>query len=271
MIKKDMIIAICGFGKMGEALAVGLRKKEVFASGNIHCTTARASSEHRVTEHGFVYHKTNPEAAKEADIILLATKPGTIGKLVQEISTVVNNKQLIISIAAGVTIAQIEEKLKDNQPVIRAMPNTPALIGEGMTVISKGGHSTTDHMQQAESIFESVGKVVALDEKHMDAVTGLSGSGPAYVFLIIEALAEAGVKVGLSREISLLLTAQTLLGASKLLLETNAHPALLKDQVTTPAGTAIDGLLALEQGGLRTCLINAVVKATERAGKLGKN
>lgn len=262
-------IAICGFGKMGEALSLGLLKKEIFSPENILCTVGHPSSQSRITKLGLTVKQSNAEAAKEADIVIIATKPSVVGSVIDEIATVISGKQLLISIAAGVTSEQMGKKLKESVPIIRAMPNTPALIGQGMTVVCKGQHANDTHIEHAKKIFEAVGRVVELDEKQIDAVTGLSGCGPAYGFLIIEALAEAGVKVGIPREVSTLLTAQSILGAAQLVLETKSHPALLKDAVTTPGGCAIDGLLELEQGGVRTSLINAVVKATERARKLG--
>ena len=178
---------------------------------------------------------------------------------------------LVISAAASVTTALIERQLGHAARVIRAMPNTPCLIRHGMTALAPGRHATPENVETAREIFSSMGRVVVVDEKHMDAITGLSASGPAYVYLIIESLAEAGVKLGLPRDLSTELSAQTLLGASALVLETGEHPAKLKDVVTTPAGCTIDGLLELEEGGLRVTLIKAVVRAAERAKQLVEN
>jgi len=175
---------------------------------------------------------------------------------------------LVISVAASVTTSLIERELDRGVRVVRAMPNTPCVIRQGMTSLAPGKHATEGDLKIAQEIFGSMGRAVVLDEKHMDAVTGLSASGPAYVCMIIESLAEAGVKLGLPRELSTELSAQTLLGTSALVLHTGEHPAKLKDIVTTPAGCTIDGLLELEEGGLRVTLIKAVVRAAERAKQL---
>jgi len=162
----------------------------------------------------------------------------------------------------------MEKRVGGNVPVLRAMPNTPSMVGEGITAICKGRHAAAQHLELARKLFDAVGKTVVVDEKHMDAVTGLSGSGPAFLYIILESLAEGGVKMGLSRELATLLAAQTMLGAAKVVLETGHHPALLKDTVTTPAGCTIDGILELEEGKLRVTLIKAVVKASQRAKDL---
>jgi pyrroline-5-carboxylate reductase len=177
-------------------------------------------------------------------------------------------EQMIVSIAASVPTAMIEKNLPANVPVIRAMPNTPCLMGAGMTAICKGKHASAEHVALTSHMFEVVGRTVVVDEKHMDAVTALSASGPAYIYIILESLAEAGVKVGLPRDIATLLAAQTALGAAKVVLETGDHPALLKDAVTTPAGCTIDAIMELEEGKLRVTLIKAVVKAAQRAKEL---
>ncbi|MCU1347373.1 MAG: pyrroline-5-carboxylate reductase, partial [Acidobacteria bacterium] len=170
---------------------------------------------------------------------------------------------------AGVPIAAIQARLAEGVRVVRAMPNTPALVDAGATAIARGEHARDSDLDDAKRIFDAVGVTVILEESQLDAVTGLSGSGPAYVFLILEALSDAGVKVGLSRRTSQLLAAQTLLGSAKLLLETNEHPGRLKDMVTSPGGTAITGLHTLENGGVRTTLMNAVEAATKRSKELG--
>jgi pyrroline-5-carboxylate reductase len=170
------------------------------------------------------------------------------------------------SVAASVPTSSIESGLGGKVPVVRAMPNTPCLVGQGMTALCKGNHAGAEHLEIACELFNVVGRTVVVDEKHMDAVTGLSASGPAYIYIILESLAEAGVKVGLPRDVATLLAAQTALGAAAVVLETGDHPALLKDAVTTPAGCTIDGIMELEEGKLRVTLIKAVVKAAQRAG-----
>ena len=210
----------------------------------------------------------NVEAAKGADVIVIGVKPQVVEDVVREISGQITPKQLIVSVAASVPTAMIEKNLPPNVPVIRAMPNTPSVVGEGITALAKGRFATDAHLETARTLFGAVGKTVVVDEKHMDAVTGLSGSGPAFIYIILESLAEGGVKMGLSRELATLLAAQTALGAAKVVLETGHHPALLKDTVTTPAGCTIDGILELEEGKLRVTLIKAVVKASQRAREL---
>ena len=212
----------------------------------------------------------NASAAAGADVVVLAVKPQAMVRILDQVAPAIDHTKLVISIAAGVPIAALERKLGRGARIVRAMPNTPALVGEGATAISGGEHATEADLAEAARLFEAVGKVVVVDEPLLDAVTGLSGSGPAYIFLVIEALSDAGVKVGLPRYSAQALAAQTVLGAARLLLETGLHPGLLKDQVTSPGGTAIAGLHTLEAGGLRTTLIDAVEAATKRARELGE-
>jgi pyrroline-5-carboxylate reductase len=217
----------------------------------------------------------NREAVKGADVVLLTVKPQTVGQVLQEIAPEISESALVISVAASVPIGFVEQQLaaasggKHNKTaVVRAMPNTPAAVDCGMTAICGGTHAQTEHLEMARTMFDAVGRTIVLDEKHMDAVTGLSASGPAFAYIILESLAEAGVKVGLPRDVATLLAAQMMKGAASVVLETGDHPALLKDAVTTPAGCTIDGILELEEGKLRVTLIKAVVKATSRAGEL---
>jgi pyrroline-5-carboxylate reductase len=212
----------------------------------------------------------NREVARASEIVVLAVKPQILHKVLGEVGDQIRPGALVISIAAGVDTGTIEESLGETVRVVRAMPNVPATVGAGATAIAAGQHASAADLETARAIFDAVGITVALDESHLDAVTGLSGSGPAYIFLIIEALADAGVKVGLSRRDAQRLAAQTLMGSAKMLLETDEHPGRLKDMVTSPGGTAIAGLHTLEEGGLRTTLINAVETATKRAKELGR-
>ena len=211
---------------------------------------------------------TNREAAQGAGLVILSVKPQQVGAVLDDIRGVLEPSQLLISVAAAVGTAFIESKLRGPIPVVRAMPNTPALIRRGMTAVAPGSHARDEHLAMARGVFEAVGRVVVVDEKHMDAITGLSASGPAFIYIVIESLAEGGVKAGLPRELATELAAQTVLGAGAMVIETGQHPALLKDQVTTPAGCTIDGILKLEEGGLRVTLIKAVVEAAERAKEL---
>ena len=217
-----------------------------------------------------VVQKGNVEAAREADIVILSVKPQVIERVLVEITSVVDDRKLVISIAAGIVISRIEKALKDGAHVVRVMPNTPALVLAGAAAIAGGKNATSNDLALAQSIFNSVGRAVIVEEKLMDAVTGLSGSGPAYVFMIIDALSDAGVKAGLPRQLALELAAQTVYGAAKMVLETKEHPGKLRDMVTSPGGTTIEGLHALEKGKLRATLINAVEAATARSRELGK-
>jgi pyrroline-5-carboxylate reductase len=255
---------------MAEALIRGL-----IATGAAHPDEVHASDrrQDRLAElknlHG-IRTGDNVAVASAAEVVILSVKPQVMDKVLLEIAGSVTGDKLVISIAAGVPIEAIERRLHPPARIIRTMPNTPALVGAGATALAAGDHATAEDLQVAEKIFNSVGKSFILDEVQLDAVTGLSGSGPAYVFLIIEALSDAGVKVGLSRHHAQALAAQTVLGSAKLLIDTGAHPGVLKDQVTSPGGTAIAGLHTLEAGGLRTTLMNAVEAATRRSKELGE-
>jgi pyrroline-5-carboxylate reductase len=267
----DSRFAFIGAGNMAEALIRGLLRAGT-SPGQITATVRRPE---RIVElekaHGLVAITDNAAAAKDADVIVLCVKPQAMARVVAQIAPVVNPSKLLISIAAGVPIAAIERKLGAGSRVVRAMPNTPALVGLGATALSGGGHATAEDVAFAQKLFDAVGITTVVDESLLDAVTGLSGSGPAYMFLVIEALSDAGVKVGLSRHVALKLAAQTVLGSARLLIETGQHPGHLKDQVTSPGGTAIVGLHTLEAGGLRTTLIDAVEAATKRAKELGES
>jgi pyrroline-5-carboxylate reductase len=264
-------IAFLGAGNMAEALVKGMLRAGVAAPGEILLTDRRRE---RLAElearYGVRTTTDNKEAASQAAIIVLSVKPQVMNKLLAEIAPALDGKKLVISIAAGVPLAVVERRVGHGVRIIRTMPNTPALVGAGATAISAGEHATVEDMEQAKTLFDAVGKTVVVDETLLDAVTGLSGSGPAYVFLIIEALSDAGVKMGLDRRNAQDLAAQTVLGSAQLLLETGEHPGRLKDQVTSPGGTAIAGLHTLEAGGLRTTLMNAVEAATQRAHELGR-
>jgi pyrroline-5-carboxylate reductase len=267
---KSKQVRILGTGNMGEALLRGLLKSEAVLAEHIMVTSRR---DERLEALAATYNvrasDDNAHACDEADVVILAVKPQVLDCLLQQIAQSLPSHTLVISIAAGVSTAGIEAHLRPGTHVCRAMPNTPAIVGAGATAVAPGRFATAEDMRVASAVFRAVGTVTQVDETLLDAVTGLSGSGPAYVFLIIEALADAGVKVGLPRYQALELAAQTMLGSAKLLLETGQHPGVLKDQVTSPGGTAIAGLHTLEQGGLRTTLINAVVTATARSRELG--
>ncbi len=265
----DQRITFLGAGNMANAIIRGLIRSGAKPS-NITATVKREEKKTELEQtHGISAGFDNVAAARDADIVVLAVKPQAMDKLLTQIAPVIDAKKLVISVAAGVPIAAIERRFGSGARIVRSMPNTPALVGLGATAVSGGEHATPADLELAKKMFDAVGTTYVLDEVLLDAVTGLSGSGPAYIFLIIEALSDAGVKVGLSRHVALKLAAQTVYGSAKLLLETGSHPGTLKDQVTSPGGTAIAGLHTLEAGGLRTTLIDAVEAATHRAKQLG--
>jgi pyrroline-5-carboxylate reductase len=262
-------VAVLGAGKMGGILLQAFLKENLFSDEKIHATVNHTEKAVALsTQWGVDVTTDNAKAASEADLILIGVKPFQVPDLIAEIKPVLTPEKTLVSFAASVKTRAIEEAAGMDIAVVRAMPNTPAALGAGVTALCRGRFVSDKKMELAQRIFETVGRTVTVDEKHMDAVTGLSGSGPAYIYIIIEALAEAGVKVGLPRDTATQLAAQTAFGASKMVLETGYHPALLKDAVTTPAGCTIDGILELEEGGLRVTLIKAVMRATERARQL---
>jgi pyrroline-5-carboxylate reductase len=264
-------VAVLGAGKMGGILLQAFLKENLFAPDRIHATVNHSERAMALsTQWGVDVSTDNLEAARAADLILIGVKPFQVPDILKEIKPALTAKKTLISFAASVTTQSIEEAAGMAIGVVRAMPNTPSALGAGAAALCRGRFVSDKTMELAQRIFETVGRVVVVDEKHMDAVTGLSGSGPAYIYIIIEALAEAGVKVGLPRDTATQLAAQTAFGAAKMVLETGYHPALLKDAVTTPAGCTIDGILELEEGGLRVTLIKAVMRATERARQLAK-
>ncbi len=262
-------IALIGAGRLGESLLTGVLECGRVVRQNVVATAAHQPRIESVAEH-FQIRTTldNTEAVRGANVILLVVKPQSVEKVLTEIRDGLTEDQLIVSTAASVSTAQIECLIGKRIPVVRAMPNTPSVLRLGMTGLCAGRYARNCHLELAQQVFDCVGRTVLLDEKQMDAVTGLSASGPAYVFMIIESLADGGVKMGLPRDVAILLAAQTVSGAARMVLETGEHPARLKDMVTTPGGCTIDGLLELEEGGLRLTLIKAVVQATQRAKEL---
>jgi len=265
----DVRVAMLGTGKMGSILLQAFLKQNLFDPEKIHATVGHPERAIALsTQWGIDVSTKNLAAAQQADLILLGVKPFQIDTLLKEIGPALTPGKVILSIAAGIKTSAIEQAIGKEVAVVRSMPNTPAALGAGITGLCRGRFVTDAQMEMAARIFETVGRTVVVEEKHMDAVTGLSGSGPAYLYIVIEALAEAGVKVGLPRDIATLLAAQTTYGAARMVLDTGYHPALLKDAVTTPAGCTIDGILELEEGGLRVTLIKAVMRATERAKQL---
>jgi pyrroline-5-carboxylate reductase len=268
---KNRQVGLVGTGNMGEALVKGLLHGHVCKPEQIFCSDTRPERLKVVREtYGVKGTSHNIEVVKHSKILILAVKPQIMKQVISEVSKYLDLSKLIISIAAGVPLDAIESCAKKELKLIRVMPNICVSVREGVSAIAGGKHIHKEDLMIAKTIFDSVGKSLFVEENLLDAVTGLSGSGPAYIFLIIDALADAGVKVGLSRNDALILASQTVLGAAKMLIETGEHPGKLKDLVTSPGGTAITGLHTLEEGGLRTTLINAVEVATQRSKTLGE-
>lgn len=267
---KTRTIGFIGAGRMATALAKGLissgfaRADDIVASDV--SSTARSQFESS-TEATSV--SSSAKAFENRDVVVLAVKPQHMSSVLAEAAQLVKSEQLVVSIAAGVTLETMVKALGDGVRLVRVMPNTPCLVGCGASAFSLGGAATEDDARFVESMLQTVGIAVEVPETQLDAVTGLSGSGPAYGFQIIEALSDGGVCAGLPRDVSTHLAAQTLLGAAQMVLETGQHPGTLKDAVASPAGTTIAGLHALEQGGLRAALMDAVVAATQRSKELG--
>ena len=263
-------IGFIGAGNMAEAMIRGLLRGRDFDAKSISASGPRDERMRELRESYGIDATTDNTRPAMAEIVVLSVKPQILSRVLDEVADAINKDALVISIAAGVPVSAIQARLAGGTRVVRAMPNTPALVDAGATAIAGGEHARESDLEEAKRIFDAIGLTVILEESQMDAVTGLSGSGPAYVFLILEALSDAGVKVGLSRRTAQLLAAQTVLGSAKLLLETNEHPGRLKDMVTSPGGTAITGLHTLENGGVRTTLMNAVEAATRRSRELGE-
>jgi pyrroline-5-carboxylate reductase len=263
-------ITFIGGGQMAEAMIGGLLSRQVCLAESIWATDPVAERRDRLkSQFGIRVGAANLEAVSWADVVILAVKPQTFPAVLSELGPTLAHA-LVISIVAGGTIRAIAEQTGGATRVVRAMPNTPALVREGMTALAMGAGVSDDDVRVVRTIFEAVGLVVAVEERLMDAVTGLSGSGPAYVFQAIEALADGGVMMGLPRQTAELLAAQTVLGAARLVLESGVHPAQLKDRVASPGGTTIAGLHQLEQGGFRATLMEAVEAATIRSKELGR-
>ena len=265
----DKKIAFLGGGNMAEALIKGMLSADVAKSRQMVVTDTSPARLDYLKKYNMNLAKSNREAVQQADIVLLCVKPQVMDAVLTEIAATADSRKLVISIAAGITIGRIEKALTAHPRVIRVMPNTPALVLSGAAGLAKGSSATNADIALALEIFSAVGRAVVVDEKLMDAVTGLSGSGPAFVFTVIEALSDAGVKVGIPRPLALELAAQTVFGSAKMVLETKEHPAKLRDMVTSPGGTTIAGMHELEKGKLRAVLMNAVEAATKRSRELG--
>ena len=259
-----MIVGILGYGTLGRAIAAGLHDHERVRG--VVATTRRglgALEDVRVEAAA-----ENAALAERADVILVCVKPFQVEGVLTPIAHLLRPEQLLVSCAASVSTEQVRYWTGERLPVIRAMPNMPCRIREGMTVLAAGAGASAEHVALAESLFATLGLTATIDERLMDAATGISGCGPAYAYVIIEALSDAGVKLGLPRGIARTLVAQTMLGSAKMVLQSDVHPAALKDEVTTPAGCTTDALMELEDGKLRHTLLRAAVAAAERSAKL---
>jgi pyrroline-5-carboxylate reductase len=267
---QEQRIGFIGAGNMAQALLRGLIQAGRVTPGQIRISDVdRAKCEQCALSLGVGVATTNQELAAWASVLIVAVKPQSIPGVLNDCAPTLNPDALVISVAAGVRAATLAAGLPLGTRLVRAMPNTPALVRAGVTALSPSPTATPADMELARSLFEAVGRTVVVDETHMDAVTGLSGSGPAYVMVVIEALADGGVRVGLSRETALLLATQTVLGSAQLLLDSGDHPAQWKDRVTSPGGTTSAGLAAIEAGRLRHTIALAVERATQRARELG--
>jgi pyrroline-5-carboxylate reductase len=262
-------IGFIGIGNMGEALLRGIIVSRLISPNLIYASDVDTKKLGKLSDElGFNALEDNPKLVEICNIILLAVKPDIVKVVLPQVSDSFSHPKWIISIAAGISTAIIESFLSSETPVVRVMPNTPAMVGEGMSAISAGSYAKDDHLSKAKQIFSAVGKAIIVQEKLMDVVTALSGSGPAYVFLIIEALTDAGVQLGLSRSDASLMATQTVFGSSKMVLETSEHPAVLKNRVTSPGGTTAAGLYELEKNGIRSAIIDAVIAAANRSKQL---
>jgi len=270
-MSNNLKIGVIGGGNMAEAIVKGLLKSENNRPASIIVSDVSASRRDYLAQ---TLHVTvtddNTQIILNSDVIVLAVKPNVVEEVIGNIRETITDKQTLISIAAGVKTKSIEKWLNHPIPVIRVMPNTPALVGAGISALAAGKYACDENMNIARGILSSIGKVVDTDEKLLDAVTGLSGSGPAYVFEFIDALAAGGVKEGLRKDVALLLAAQTVLGSALLVLESGDHPSILRDKVTSPGGTTIAGLYALESGSFKATVMDAVSCATERSRELSE-
>ncbi len=264
-------VGIIGLGTMGRCIVSGLLESKKFSKDSIGFTTRQSESSLEANNAlGIVRCANNAELVSRCETLILAVKPQNLPEVLKEIAPSIRPDQTVLSIVASATTKALETNLGSQSAVLRAMPNTPALVRKAVTAICAGTRAKELDWKRAVGVFETLGTVVRVEEKHMDAVTGLSGCGPAYIYVVLESLTDAGIKVGLPRELATQLAAQTVLGAAQMLIQTGRHPASLKDDVTTPAGCTIDGLLELEEGGLRVTLIKAVVQAAKRASTLGE-
>ncbi|HAG06951.1 MAG: Pyrroline-5-carboxylate reductase [Clostridia bacterium 62_21] len=264
-------IGIIGAGAMGEALATGIVRAGLVRPADLYMTDVRRERlDYLQTRLGITPLTDNKQLASISRVVILAVKPPVVGPVLGEVASALTPEHTVISIAAGVTLAFIEQRLAPGVPVVRVMPNTPCLVGAGASAFALGRYAQAEDAARAREVLEAVGIAVEVPEEHLDIVTGLSGSGPAYAYLVIEALSDGAVRLGLPRQVAVRLAAQTLYGAAKMVLSSEEHPARLRDAVTTPGGTTAAGLFALEEAGVRAAFARAVERATRRATELSK-
>jgi pyrroline-5-carboxylate reductase len=263
------LLAILGAGVMGETVLSGLLRAG-WTSDRIIATDRRIERQVELEAKYGITMMTNAEAAAKADTVILVVKPQDMRDLLTEIAPVVSSSTLIVSLAAGVDTASIEERLPTGTPVVRVMPNTPAQVDEGMAAISPGAHSDEEHLARVSELMSATGRVVTVPERYQDAVTAISGSGPAYLFFVVEAMIEAGVHLGLPRDTATELVVQTMLGSAKLLRETGEHPTVLRERVTSPGGTTAAAIRQLEDHKVRAAFITAMESARDRSRDLAK-
>ncbi|OGI02583.1 MAG: pyrroline-5-carboxylate reductase [Candidatus Melainabacteria bacterium GWF2_32_7] len=266
---ENIKIGFIGAGVMGKAIISGLIKSKFVPENNLTASEITEEIAKKVSgELGIEVISNNKDLIKTSDVIILSTKPFIIKNVLEEIKEDLTKEKIIISIAAGISTDFIENILEKEVPVVRIMPNTPAVVGEGMSAISRGKYVTDNQIELVKRIFSNIGRCIEVQEKYMNAVTGISGSGPAFIYLIIEALADGGVKLGLPKKIAIELAAQTALGAAKMVLETEKHPSVLKDEVTTPGGCTIAGLAVMEDSKIRAALSKTVQETAKVASEL---
>ncbi len=263
------MIAILGAGKMGEALTSGLLRAGVVSPGQIVAAARRADRAQQLREGYGIDVLSASQAAAKAETLVIAVKPQDMDTLLAEISPVVTPDQLVISVAAGITTAFIGHRLDGDVPVVRVMSNTPVLVDEAMSVISPGRHATEEHLRRAEELLRPVGKVLRIPESQQDAATALSGSGPAYVYFLVEAMVDAGILLGMPRQTALEMVKQAVYGAATMLRDSGEHPVLLREAVTSPGGTTINAIRELERHGVRAAVLAAIEAARDRGRELG--
>ncbi len=259
-------VAIIGAGKMGEAIITGLLKSGEYSSKDIQAVEVVESRRQYINQTYKVKCFSDAKRAVDfGDIVLIALKPSAVGKVLEQIGPLMKRRKVLVSIAAGITLEFMRKFVLEDVPIVRVMPNIACSVREAMVTFCPTPNITKEELDMVTNLLSQLGRVMRLDEKYLNLATGLVGSGPAYIYLIIDALADAGVRLGLPKDVSITLAAQTTLGAAKMVVETGEHPVKLKDKVATPAGTTVEGLLELERGGLRATIISAVTKAAERA------